>query len=191
MFQVNLVEWLKTMVSSRNSEGVLDPKMTEKPTSRALKKALLVALRCVDPEARKRPKIGHVIHMLEVDDFPYRDVSQYGTTIFYLYLITIISRIMLQYICHPCLFFLLPGKEGCQDEHLEHHTLFYFRLLDHTFSLLPIAEGAPFWSLQVTWRVDTSFLCYKKYGFQPLLSCLNLLRLKMCVNEASHLPFNI
>lgn len=71
--EVNLVEWLKTMVSSRNSEGVLDPKMTEKPTSRALKKALLVALRCVDPEARKRPKIGHVIHMLEVDDFPYRD----------------------------------------------------------------------------------------------------------------------
>jgi len=75
LFQVNLVEWLKTMVSNRNSEGVLDPKMTEKPTSRALKKALLVALRCVDPEARKRPKIGHVIHMLEVDDFPYRDVS--------------------------------------------------------------------------------------------------------------------
>uniref|UniRef100_A0A453BZG4 non-specific serine/threonine protein kinase n=1 Tax=Aegilops tauschii subsp. strangulata TaxID=200361 RepID=A0A453BZG4_AEGTS len=73
--EVNLVEWLKTMVSSRNSEGVLDPKMTEKPTSRALKKALLVALRCVDPEARKRPKIGHVIHMLEVDDFPYRDGS--------------------------------------------------------------------------------------------------------------------
>ncbi|GJN02944.1 hypothetical protein PR202_ga20340 [Eleusine coracana subsp. coracana] len=72
--EVNLVEWLKTMVSNRNSEGVLDPKMTEKPTSRALKKALLVALRCVDPEARKRPKIGHVIHMLEVDDFPYRDV---------------------------------------------------------------------------------------------------------------------
>ncbi|PAN38142.1 hypothetical protein PAHAL_7G150000 [Panicum hallii] len=71
--EVNLVEWLKTMVSNRNSEGVLDPKMTEKPTSRTLKKALLVALRCVDPEARKRPKIGHVIHMLEVDDFPYRD----------------------------------------------------------------------------------------------------------------------
>ncbi|XP_047066207.1 probable serine/threonine-protein kinase At1g01540 [Lolium rigidum] len=76
--EVNLVEWLKTMVSSRNSEGVLDPKMTEKPTSRALKKALLVALRCVDPEARKRPKIGHVIHMLEVDDFPYRDERRGG-----------------------------------------------------------------------------------------------------------------
>uniref|UniRef100_A0A0D3FVZ4 non-specific serine/threonine protein kinase n=2 Tax=Oryza TaxID=4527 RepID=A0A0D3FVZ4_9ORYZ len=76
--EVNLVEWLKTMVSNRNSEGVLDPKMTEKPTSRALKKALLVALRCVDPEARKRPKIGHVIHMLEVDDFPYRDERRGG-----------------------------------------------------------------------------------------------------------------
>ncbi|TVU14506.1 hypothetical protein EJB05_37980, partial [Eragrostis curvula] len=76
--EVNLVEWLKTMVSNRNSEGVLDPKMTEKPTSRALKKALLVALRCVDPEARKRPKIGHVIHMLEVDDFPYREERRGG-----------------------------------------------------------------------------------------------------------------
>ena len=75
-FQVNLVEWLKTMVSNRNSEGVLDPKIPEKPTSRALKRALLVALRCVDPDAQKRPKMGHVIHMLEVDDFPYRDVSQ-------------------------------------------------------------------------------------------------------------------
>lgn len=63
------------MVSNRNSEGVLDPKIPEKPTSRALKRALLVALRCVDPDAQKRPKMGHVIHMLEVDDFPYRDVS--------------------------------------------------------------------------------------------------------------------
>uniref|UniRef100_J3LDP1 non-specific serine/threonine protein kinase n=1 Tax=Oryza brachyantha TaxID=4533 RepID=J3LDP1_ORYBR len=71
--EVNLVDWLKTMVSTRNSEGVVDPKIPQKPTSRAMKKALLVALRCVDPDARKRPKIGHVIHMLEVDDFPYRD----------------------------------------------------------------------------------------------------------------------
>ncbi|KAG8059030.1 hypothetical protein GUJ93_ZPchr0002g25281 [Zizania palustris] len=76
--EVNLVDWLKTMVSTRNSEGVVDPKMPQKPTSRALKKALLVALRCVDPDARKRPKIGHVIHMLEVDDFPYRDERRGG-----------------------------------------------------------------------------------------------------------------
>ncbi|KAK4354709.1 hypothetical protein RND71_026903 [Anisodus tanguticus] len=71
--EVNLVDWLKTMVSNRNSEGVLDPKLREKPSSRALKRALLVALRCVDPNAQKRPKMGHVIHMLEADDFPFRD----------------------------------------------------------------------------------------------------------------------
>lgn len=62
------------MVTNRKTEGVLDSKLAEKPSSRALKKTLLVALRCVDPDAQKRPKIGHVIHMLEVDDFPYRDV---------------------------------------------------------------------------------------------------------------------
>lgn len=73
--EVNLVEWLKTMVTTKNAEGVLDPKMQEKPPSRALKRALLVALRCVDPNAQKRPKMGHVIHMLEADDFPFRDVS--------------------------------------------------------------------------------------------------------------------
>ncbi|KAI3777402.1 hypothetical protein L1987_47202 [Smallanthus sonchifolius] len=70
---VNLVDWLKTMVTNRNVEGVLDPKLPEKPSSRALKRALLVALRCVDPSAQKRPTMGHVIHLLEADDFPFRD----------------------------------------------------------------------------------------------------------------------
>ncbi|XP_058105220.1 probable serine/threonine-protein kinase At1g01540 isoform X2 [Magnolia sinica] len=56
--EVNLVEWLKTMVGNRNSEQVLDPKIAEKPSSKALKRALLVALRCVDPDAQKRPKMG-------------------------------------------------------------------------------------------------------------------------------------
>uniref|UniRef100_A0A1D1ZAC7 non-specific serine/threonine protein kinase n=1 Tax=Anthurium amnicola TaxID=1678845 RepID=A0A1D1ZAC7_9ARAE len=76
--EVSLVDWLKVMVSNRNSEGVLDPKMSEKPSSRPLKKALLVALRCVDPDSQKRPKMGHVIHMLEVDDFPYKDDRRVG-----------------------------------------------------------------------------------------------------------------
>ncbi|KAK1617286.1 hypothetical protein QYE76_022803 [Lolium multiflorum] len=76
--EVNLVDWLKTMVSTRNSEGVVDPKMPQKPTSRAVKKALLVALRCVDPDASKRPKIGQIIHMLEVDDFPYNRDERRG-----------------------------------------------------------------------------------------------------------------
>ncbi|XP_044964770.1 probable serine/threonine-protein kinase At1g01540 [Hordeum vulgare subsp. vulgare] len=76
--EVHLVDWLKTMVSTRNSEGVVDPKMHQKPASRAVKKALLVALRCVDPDASKRPKIGHIIHMLEVDDFPYNRDERRG-----------------------------------------------------------------------------------------------------------------
>ncbi|CAN4122654.1 unnamed protein product [Withania somnifera] len=73
--EVTLVDWLKVMVSNRNAEGLLDPKLPVKPSSRALKRVLLVALRCVDPNAQKRPKMGHVIHMLEADDFPFRDVS--------------------------------------------------------------------------------------------------------------------
>lgn len=76
--EVNLVEWLKAMVTNRNAEGVLDPRLPEKPSSRALKRALLVALRCVDPNAQKRPKMGHVIHMLEADDFPFRDDGRAG-----------------------------------------------------------------------------------------------------------------
>lgn len=73
-FQVNLVEWLKTMVAERKAEQVVDPKLPEKPSPKALKRALLVALRCVDPDGRKRPKMGHVIHMLEMDDLLFRDV---------------------------------------------------------------------------------------------------------------------
>ncbi|KAF8780169.1 hypothetical protein HU200_001832 [Digitaria exilis] len=72
--EVNLVEWLKTMVAERKAEEVVDPKMAEKPSPKALKRALLVALRCVDPDANKRPKMGHVIHMLEMDDLLFRDV---------------------------------------------------------------------------------------------------------------------
>uniref|UniRef100_A0A7N0TAN4 non-specific serine/threonine protein kinase n=1 Tax=Kalanchoe fedtschenkoi TaxID=63787 RepID=A0A7N0TAN4_KALFE len=71
--EVNLVEWLKKMVSNRNAEGVLDPKLPELPNTRALKRALLVALRCVDSNAQKRPRMGHIIHMLEAEDASYKD----------------------------------------------------------------------------------------------------------------------
>ena len=56
------------MVNERCLEKVLDPKMMEKPSSRVLKRALAVALRCVDLNSERRPKIGHVIHMLESQD---------------------------------------------------------------------------------------------------------------------------
>ncbi|KAK1302673.1 putative receptor-like protein kinase [Acorus calamus] len=70
--EVNLVEWLKVMVGSRRAEEVVDPKLDAKPTIRALKRALLIALRCVDPDSDKRPKMGQVVRMLDADDYPSR-----------------------------------------------------------------------------------------------------------------------
>ena len=72
--QVNLVDWLKVMVGSRQIDGVCDPRMEVKPSLRALKRVLLVSLRCVDPDAEKRPKISHVIQMLETEDNPFHEV---------------------------------------------------------------------------------------------------------------------
>ncbi|KAH7422809.1 hypothetical protein KP509_12G026700 [Ceratopteris richardii] len=71
--EVNLVDWLKVMVGNRRSVEVVDPNLNEKPSPKVLKRVLLIALRCVDPESEKRPKMGHVVHMLESEDFPYRD----------------------------------------------------------------------------------------------------------------------
>lgn len=76
--EVHLVDWLKAMVGNRKSEEVVDPKLPEVPSSKALKRVLLVALRCVDPEAQKRPKMGHIIHMLEADDLLFRDERRAG-----------------------------------------------------------------------------------------------------------------
>lgn len=69
------MEWLKTMVGNRKADEVVDPKLPEMPSSKALKRILLVALRCVDPDAQKRPKMGHVLHMLEADDLLFPTVS--------------------------------------------------------------------------------------------------------------------
>jgi len=73
--QVNLVEWLKRMVAERRVEEVLDPRLPEPPPSKALKRAVLAALRCVDPDGSQRPTMPHVVHMLE-DDQILRDVRQ-------------------------------------------------------------------------------------------------------------------
>ncbi|CAL9198208.1 unnamed protein product [Musa hybrid cultivar] len=71
--EVNLVEWLKMMVGNRRAEEVVDPNLEVKPATRALKRTLLVALRCVDPDADKRPKMGQVVRMLEADEVSYRE----------------------------------------------------------------------------------------------------------------------
>lgn len=68
--EVNLVDWLKMMVGSRRSEEVVDPNIEAKPSTRALKRALLTALRCVDPDSEKRPKMSQVVRMLESEEYP-------------------------------------------------------------------------------------------------------------------------
>ncbi|KAL5700375.1 hypothetical protein ACHQM5_025825 [Ranunculus cassubicifolius] len=68
--EVNLVDWLKMMVGSRRSDEVVDPCIEVKPPTRALKRALLTALRCVDPDSEKRPKMGQVVRMLESEEYP-------------------------------------------------------------------------------------------------------------------------
>ena len=65
------------MVGTRRADEVVDRDMEVKPTIRALKRALLVALRCVDPDSEKRPSMGQVVRMLEAEDVPSREV---GTT---------------------------------------------------------------------------------------------------------------
>ena len=62
------------MVGTRRAEEVVDPKIEPKPATRALKRALLVALRCLDPESEKRPKMSQVMRMLESDDQLFREV---------------------------------------------------------------------------------------------------------------------
>ncbi|CAH9050539.1 unnamed protein product [Cuscuta epithymum] len=68
--EVNLVDWLKMMVGNRRSEEVVDPNIGSRPSTRALKRALLTALRCVDPDSEKRPKMSQVVRMLESEEYP-------------------------------------------------------------------------------------------------------------------------
>ncbi|KAE9595471.1 putative protein kinase RLK-Pelle-RLCK-V family [Lupinus albus] len=58
--QINLIGWLKTQFENKKTEEIVDPKLPEKPTPGALKRALMVAIRCVDPDPTKRPKMGNV-----------------------------------------------------------------------------------------------------------------------------------
>ncbi|KAE8716688.1 putative serine/threonine-protein kinase [Hibiscus syriacus] len=70
--EMNLVDWFKGMVASHRGEQLVDPLIEVQPSPRALKRALLVCLRCIDLDANKRPKMGQIVHMLEADDFPFR-----------------------------------------------------------------------------------------------------------------------
>ena len=65
-----MVDWLKLMVGSKRSEEVIDPSLEPKPSRTALKRALLTALRCVDPDSQKRLTMSEVVRMLESEDYP-------------------------------------------------------------------------------------------------------------------------
>ncbi|GMH16253.1 hypothetical protein Nepgr_018094 [Nepenthes gracilis] len=67
----NLVDWYKGMIASHRGEDVVDSLIEVHPSPRALKRALLVCLRCIDLDATKRPKMGQIVHMLEADKFPF------------------------------------------------------------------------------------------------------------------------
>jgi hypothetical protein len=58
------------MVARRSSEEVVDPMIETRPSTSALKRGLLTALRCVDPDADKRPKMSLVVRMLESEEYP-------------------------------------------------------------------------------------------------------------------------
>lgn len=69
--EVNLVEWVKLMVNAKNCQGVIDPKLNNKPSARELNRILLVALRCVHPDSTNRPKMERILNMLETHEFPF------------------------------------------------------------------------------------------------------------------------
>ncbi|KAF8409959.1 hypothetical protein HHK36_002478 [Tetracentron sinense] len=75
--EVKLVDWFKGMVASRRGQEVVDPLIEVQPSPRALKRVMLVCLRCIDLDANKRPKMGQVVHMLEADEFPFRSRLQH------------------------------------------------------------------------------------------------------------------
>lgn len=72
--QPHLIEWLKSMVVNQKIDNVVDPKLSEIPCSKELKRIVLVALRCVDPDIKDRPNMGDVIHMLEPCDMILNNV---------------------------------------------------------------------------------------------------------------------
>ncbi|XP_031093984.1 probable receptor-like serine/threonine-protein kinase At4g34500 isoform X2 [Ipomoea triloba] len=70
--KMNLIDWFKGMVANRQAEELVDPLIEVHPPPRALKRVLLVCLRCIDMDANKRPKMGQIVTMLEADEFPFR-----------------------------------------------------------------------------------------------------------------------
>ena len=88
------------MVGNGRAEEVVDQNLEVKPPTRALKRALLVALRCVNPESDKRPKMSQVVQMLEADQFPLHEV-----VFFYKKTICFLSQVLHYY---PVFYMRVP-----------------------------------------------------------------------------------
>lgn len=52
------------MVDEENFGLIVDPSLPEMPSVKEVKRILFTALRCVDSEAKNRPKMREIIHML-------------------------------------------------------------------------------------------------------------------------------
>ncbi|KAL7123709.1 hypothetical protein ABFS83_14G000500 [Erythranthe nasuta] len=67
----NLVEWVKMMVAAKRCDQLLDANMEMRPSTSALKRALLTALRCVNPNSQQRPTMNQVVRMLDSHEYPF------------------------------------------------------------------------------------------------------------------------
>lgn len=96
-----MVDWLKMMVGSRRSEEVVDPNIEVRPSTRALKRSLLTALRCVDPDSEKRPKMSQVVRMLESEEYPIvREVNFSNSNL---------HKLIRTILMNRCFYFLLAS----------------------------------------------------------------------------------
>uniref|UniRef100_A0A0A9CQQ6 Uncharacterized protein n=1 Tax=Arundo donax TaxID=35708 RepID=A0A0A9CQQ6_ARUDO len=66
------------MVTNKRAEDGGGPNREIKPTKCSLKRAILVGLKCVGPDAKKRQNMSHVVQMLETVQNAYQ---QRGSTI--------------------------------------------------------------------------------------------------------------
>ncbi|XP_010060469.2 probable serine/threonine-protein kinase At1g01540 [Eucalyptus grandis] len=76
--QAHLIDWLKFMIANQRTVHVVDSNIPERPSSKELKRVLLIALRCVDPDLNHRPRMGDVVHMLETRDLLIGDVRSFA-----------------------------------------------------------------------------------------------------------------
>ena len=95
--QPDLIEWVKSMIGSEKAVETVDSKLEEKPSSKQLKRMLLIALRCVDPDILHRPTMGQILLMLQPRDLLLADVRIYIYIYIYIHTHTKLSFFLLFY----------------------------------------------------------------------------------------------